>query len=154
MSEDDAPARGLLDTNIVILRRWINQDELPDEVSISAITLAELSAGPQLVRDQDGQDDYDSDAERARRIEVLQRVEHEFEPIPFTADAARMYGRLTAAIVAAGRKPRRRIADLLIAATAVAEALPLYTTNPDDFTGLHDHVTVVPVSVPNIRRPR
>jgi len=66
----------------------------------------------------------------AGRLDVLQRAEHEFDPIPFSADAARAYGRVTAAVVAAGRKPRRRAAGLMIAATAIAAELPLYTANP------------------------
>ena len=81
--------------------------------------------------------------------------EHEFDPIPFDADAARAYGRVTAAVVAAGRKPRRRPVDLMIAATVIAAELPLYTTNPDDFAGLGHLVTVVSVTrpeVPNERR--
>jgi len=93
---------------------------------------------------------YDEYAERARRTEILQRAESEFAPIPFDAEAARVYGRVTAAVVAAGRKPRRRIADLLIAATAIAEDLPLYTTNPGDYTGLEELVRIVPVTRPDL----
>ncbi|OLF10032.1 VapC toxin family PIN domain ribonuclease [Actinophytocola xinjiangensis] len=137
--------QGLLDTNILILRRWVDPAELPEEMAISAITLAELSAGPHQVRPNNEQNTYDEHAERARRLDVLQRAEHEFDPIPFGVEAARIYGRVTAAVVAAGRKPRRRIGDLMIAATAIAEDLSLFTTNPDDFDGLHDLLTVVPV---------
>jgi predicted nucleic acid-binding protein len=147
--------RGLLDTNIMILRSLIFPDELPDESAISAVTLAELSAGPHEVRPDTEQDRYFEAAERARRLDVLQRAEHEFDPIAFDADAARAYGRVTAAVVAAGRKPRRRVADLMIAATAIAAELPLYTTNPDDFAGLDQLLTVVAVTrpeVPNERR--
>ena len=108
-------------------------------MAISAVTLAELSAGPHEVRPDTEQDAYFEAAERARRLDVLQRAEHEFDPIPFDADAARAYGRVTAAVIAAGRKPRRRAVDLMIAATAIAAELPLYTTNPDDFAGL-DHL--------------
>ena len=133
----DAHKQGLLDTNILILRRWINPAELPDEMAISAITLAELSAGPHEVRRNDEQDAYDEHVERARRLDVLQRAESEFDPVPFDAEAARIYGRVSAAVIASGRKPRRRMVDLMIAATAIAENLPLFTTNPDDFNGLH-----------------
>jgi predicted nucleic acid-binding protein len=140
--------QGLLATNIMILRRWIDPSELPDEMAISAVTLAELSAGPHQVRRNDEQSDYDEHAERARRLDVLQRTENEFDPIPFGTEAARAYGMITAAVVAAGRKPRRRIANLMIASTAVAEGLPLYTTNPDDFTGLQDLLTIMPVTRP------
>ena len=138
----------MLDTNIVVLRRWIDPAELPDEMAISAITLAELSAGPHQVRPNAEQDAYDEPAERARRLEILQRTESEFDPIPFGVEAARIFGRVTAAVVASGRKPRRRVADLLIASTAVAESLPLFTTNPDDFIGLDGLLHVVPVRRP------
>ena len=150
----DAHERGLLDTNIVILRRWINPNDLPAEVAISAITLAELSAGPHEVRRNEEQDDYDEYAERARRLDVLQRAENEFDPIPFDAEAARIYGRVVAAVVAAGRKPRRRVTDLMIAAIAMAADLPLYTTNPGDFTGLDDLLIVVPVTRPPVPHDR
>lgn len=143
--------QGLLDTNIMILRKWVDPAELPSEIAISAITLAELSAGPHEVRGNDEQDDYDEHAERARRMDVLQRAENEFDPIPFDAEAARIYGRVCAAVVSAGRKPRRRVADLMIAATAIAEDIPLFTTNPDDFKGLDDLLTVVPVTRPTHR---
>ncbi|HEX3921132.1 MAG TPA: hypothetical protein VHY31_02455 [Streptosporangiaceae bacterium] len=79
---DDDRSRGLLDTSILILRKWISVGELPDEMAISAITLAELSAGPHEVRRNDEQGDYDEHAERARRLDVLQRAESEFDPIP------------------------------------------------------------------------
>lgn len=147
----ELPEQGLLDTNILIVRRWIPQDELPGEMAISAVTLAELSAGPHEVRSDAEQAVYFEAAERARRLDVLQRAEHEFDPIPFDADAARAYGRVTAAVVAAGRKPRRRALDLMIAATAIAAGLPLFTTNPDDFAGLDQLVTVVPVSRPEVQ---
>ncbi|MET7681406.1 type II toxin-antitoxin system VapC family toxin [Streptomyces sp. NPDC005423] len=142
--------QGLLDTNIMILRRWVVPEELPDEMAITAITLAELSAGPHEVRRNDEHSGYDEHAERARRLDVLQRAEHEFDPIPFDTDAARIYGRICAAVISAGRKPRRRVADLMIAAIAVAEDLPLFTTNPDDFKGLDDLLTVVPVTRPKV----
>ncbi|WP_448811202.1 PIN domain-containing protein [Agromyces bauzanensis] len=137
--------RGLLDTNIVILRRWIDPDELPAEMAISAVTLAELSAGVHLV-----QADHDAAAERARRTDLLQRVEHEFDPIPFDADAARAFGRISAAVQAIGRTPRRRIADLMIASIAAAQSLPLYTANPHDFVGLDELVDVVAVPRPEM----
>ncbi|GAB2459010.1 PIN domain-containing protein [Streptomyces incanus] len=141
-------AQGLLDTNIMILRRWLDPGELPAEMAITAVTLAELSAGPHEVRRNGEQDEYDEHAERARRLDVLQRAENEFDPIPFDAEAARIYGRVRAAVISAGRKPRRRVADLMIAAIAIAEDLPLFTTNPDDFKGLDDLLTVVPVTRP------
>lgn len=146
--------QGLLDTNIVILRRWIDPTELPDEMAISAITLAELSAGPHEVRGNAEQDAYDEHAERASRLEILQRAENEFDPIPFDAEAARIYGRVAAAVIGAGRKPRRRFADLMIVSIAIAEGLPLFTTNPKDFSGLDSLLTIVPVNRPRLPHER
>ncbi|HCU93977.1 MAG TPA: VapC toxin family PIN domain ribonuclease [Actinobacteria bacterium] len=151
---DERPAQGLLDTSILILRRWVDPAELPDEMAISTVTLAELSAGPPQVRRNDEQNDYDEHAERARRLDVLQRAENEFDPIPFDADAARIYGRVSAAVIAAGRAPRRRTADLMIAATAIAQDLPLFTTNPGDFAGLAQLLTLVPVKRPQVPAER
>ncbi|MBF6073146.1 type II toxin-antitoxin system VapC family toxin [Nocardia beijingensis] len=142
--------QGLLDTNIMILRRWIDPEQLPEAMAISAITLAELSAGPHEVRRNDEQDAYDEHVERARRLDVLQRAENEFDPIPFGVEAARIYGRVCAGVISAGRKPRRRVADLMIAAVAIAEELPLFTTNPDDFRGLDHLLTVVAVTRPEV----
>ncbi|WP_430647409.1 type II toxin-antitoxin system VapC family toxin [Agromyces sp. GXS1127] len=139
--------RGLLDTNIVILRHAISARDLPEDVAISAVTLAELSAGVHLARGQDAA------LERARRVEQLQRVEHEFDPIPFDADAARAFGRITAAVHAIGRTPRRRVADLMIAATAAVQGLPLYTTNPGDFSGLEELVEIIAVARPETDPP-
>ncbi|WP_066906496.1 type II toxin-antitoxin system VapC family toxin [Millisia brevis] len=141
----DEPQRGLLDTNILILRHGIDPEELPDEMAISAITLAELSAGVHLVSGNDAR----AADERARRAAVLQRVENEFDPLPFDADAARIFGRISAAVQARGRTPRRRIADLMIASVSTAAMLPLYTTNPDDFDGLDGIVRVIPVNRPS-----
>ncbi len=84
----------------------------------------------------------------ARRIELLQRVESEFDPIPFDAEAARAFGRISAAVRDRGRTPRRRVADLMIASVAGAAGMDLYTTNPDDFAGLAEIVRIVPVPRP------
>jgi predicted nucleic acid-binding protein len=130
-------ARGIIDTSVVIELDRVDPDALPAELAVSAITLAELAAGPHATSDR---------AERARRQDRLQRAEATFEPIPFDAAVARAYGRVHAAIVAAGRRARgRRAIDLLIAATAVAGGLPLYTQNPADFGGLERLLEVVPV---------
>ena len=137
-------ARGLLDTNIVILRRAIDPDELPAEMAISAVPLAALSAGVHGVRGVNAA----AIAERARRADVLQRAENEFDPIPFETESARAFGRISAAVQARGRAPRRRMADLMIASIAAAAELPLYTTNPADFDGLDGIVRVV-----SVRRP-
>jgi predicted nucleic acid-binding protein len=134
-----AESRGLLDTNILILRRRLDHAELPAVMAISAVTLAELSAGPHHTDDLQ---------ERSRRLDVLQRAESEFDPLPFDAEAARAFGRVVATVLAAGRKPRGRMTDLMIASIAIAHQLPLYTTNPDDFSGLEKLLTVIPVTHP------
>jgi len=129
--------RGLLDTSVVI--DWDDPEvarALPDEVAVCAITVAELAAGPHVTIDA---------AEGARRQLHLQRVESQFEPLPFDAEAARSYGLVVAAVVDAGRSHRSRVADLLIAATAHANGLPLFTRNPDGFAGLQDVIQIVAV---------
>jgi predicted nucleic acid-binding protein len=132
-------ARGLIDTSVVIDLHRIDAPALPDEIAVSAITLAELAAGPHATQDTD---------ERARRQDRLQRAEATFEAMPFDAEAARAYGRVYAAVASAGRKARgQRALDLLIAATALAAHLPLYTRNPSDFAGLADLVEVVPANL-------
>jgi len=135
---------GLVDTNIIILRRLIDESLLPGALAISAVTLAELSSGIHEVGDAS-----DAAEERARRIELLQRTEHEFDALPFDSDAARIYGRISAAVISQGRKPRRRIADLMIAAIAAANHLPLYTTNASDYKGLEKIVKIIPVKLPS-----
>lgn len=134
----DAPAlRGLIDTSVVIELEQIEPEMLPTELAVAAITLAELAAGPHAT---------DDIAERARRQERLQLTEATFDPIPFDSDCARAYGRVYAETVAAGRKARgKRAVDLLIAATALAADLPIYTANPGDFDGLSGLITVVAV---------
>jgi predicted nucleic acid-binding protein len=127
--------RGLIDTSIVIALEAIDPARLPTELAVSAVTLAELAAGPHATDDPE---------ERARRQDRLQRTQALFDPLPFDDDAARAYGRIYAAVRKAGRKARgRRLADLLIAATALAAGLPLYTRNPDDFAGLQKLVEIV-----------
>jgi len=132
-------ARGLVDTSVVIDLDRVAVQSLPREVAISVITLVELAAGPAATDDLE---------ERARRQDRLQRAEATFDPLPFDAEAARAYGRVYAAVARAGRKARgRRMADLLIAATAVSARLPLYTRNPKDFAHLEKIATMVPVDV-------
>ena len=118
---------GLLDTSVVV-----DGDDptvsaaLPDEPAVSAITLAQLAAGPHVAS---------TALEGARRQARLQQVEAAFEPLAFDVSAARSYGRIVAAVAETGRSHRRRVADTLIAATAHANRRDLYTRNPDDFTG-------------------
>jgi predicted nucleic acid-binding protein len=129
--------RGVIDTSVVIDLENVDPGRLPVEVAVSALTMAELAAGPHATKDG---------AERARRQDRLQRAEAAFDPLPFDAEAARAYGRVYAAVVAAGRKARgARAVDLLIAATACAADLPLYTRNGADFRALHGLVEVVEV---------
>jgi hypothetical protein len=109
--------------------------QLPIEVAVSAITMAELAAGPHATSDPE---------ERGRRQDRLQRSEAAFDPLPFGADEARAYGRVVASVTATGRKARGpRAVDLLIAATALADGLPLYTRNSQDFAGLEGLIDIV-----------
>ena len=126
---------GLLDTSVVI--DWDDPSvaaALPDESSVCTVTLAELAAGPHLAS---------TGAEGARRQVRLQQVEATFEPLAFDAAAARSYGQILSAVAESGRSHRRRMADLLIAATAHANGLALYTRNPDDFSGLEGLLLIV-----------
>lgn len=130
-------ARGLIDTSVVIDLDVIDAGRLPRELAVSAVTLAELAAGPHATKDA---------TERARRQDRLQRAEATFEPLPVDADVARAYGRVYALVAASGRKARgRRTIDLFIAATAVAAGLPLYTRDPADFAGLAPLLDIVAV---------
>jgi predicted nucleic acid-binding protein len=129
--------QGVLDTSVVIDLDEIPEESLPVHAAIGAVTLAELSQGPHLATDAET---------RAVRIERLQLVEATFHsPLPFNAACARKYGSLVAKVLAAGRSPKPRRIDLMIAATAASVDLPLYTRNPDDFKGIESSVFVVPV---------
>ena len=137
MPDSQRAERGIIDTSVVIDLEQLEAEHLPVQLAISAITMAELAAGTHATPDAD---------ERARRQDRLQRAEAAFDPLPFDADAARAYGRIYAAQFASGRKARRvRALDLLIAATACAADLPLYTRNPADFQNLHGLVDVVAI---------
>ena len=135
---DEYP-RGLLDTSTVILLSRLSEETLPEEPLISAVTLAELSVGPLVTTD---------DAERARRTAHLQQAEADFVPLPFDAAAARAFGRVASSLRAAGRKTRARAYDALIAATALANELPLFTVNPGDFEGI-EGLAVIEVPHPD-----
>jgi toxin FitB len=126
-------SRAVLDTSVIIGPQMI---PVPGLVAISAATLAELHFGVLVARDPAVR------AERLRRLSIIQR---HFDALPVDDPVAASYGQLAAAVVTAGRQPRRRTMDLLIAATAHAHGATLYTRNPDDFTGLEGLVEVVAV---------
>ena len=132
--------RGLLDTStVILLRRLDDPNVLPPKPLISATTLAELSVGPLVATTEE---------DRAARLAHLQQAEADFDPLPFDAAAARVFGRVAASLRRAGRKPSARSYDAMIAAVAVANEVPLFTCNPDDFAGI-DGLTVVPIPHPD-----
>jgi predicted nucleic acid-binding protein len=129
--------RALVDTSVILDLERVDPGTLPEELAISAVTLAELAAGPHAT---------DDPAERARRQDQLQRVEGTFDVLPLDAAVARTFGRVYAAVAASGRKARgRRALDMMIAATGLASDLPIYTRNADDFRVLAALVDVRPV---------
>ena len=143
MSHESRPA-GLLDTStVILLSRLSGPEVLPVEPLVSAITLAELSVGPLVATDE---------AERSRRLAHLQQAEADFAPVPFDAAAARAFGRVASSLRGSGRKTAARAYDALIAATALANGLPLFTVNPKDFGGI-DELDVVAVPHPDERSP-
>lgn len=130
-------ARGLLDTStVIVLPELADLQALPEEPLISAVTLAELSVGPLIAATSE---------ERDTRQAHVQQAEADFDPLPFDAAAARAFGRVAASLRRAGRKPSARAYDAMVAAIAIANELPLYTCNPDDFTGIEElQVIAVP----------
>lgn len=126
----------VVDTSIIAAIRLYEPSELPDTMLITSVTLGELSYGPHAT---------DDPGKRAGRVAVLQHVEATFDPLPYDQGSARLYGQICAAVRAAGCQPRTRASDLMIAATAASNGLPLYTANPDDFKGAEELVEVVAV---------
>lgn len=123
-----ASQQGILDTStVILLPQLTDPSALPDEPIITAITLAELTVGPLVAQ---------SDRDRAARQAHLQQAESDFDPLPFDAAAARAFGQVAADLRQAGRKPAARAYDALIAAVAIANGLPLYTVNPNDFANI------------------
>jgi tRNA(fMet)-specific endonuclease VapC len=120
------------------MRQITDPTALPNEPFITAVTLAELSVGPLVAHD---------DRERAARQAHLQEAEADFEPLPFDRASARAFGQVAASLRRSGRKTAARAHDALIAATAIAQNLPIYTCNPKDFEGI-EGLAVVPVEVP------
>jgi tRNA(fMet)-specific endonuclease VapC len=132
--------RGILDTStVILLQRLEDPMSLPTEPLITAVTLAELSVGPLVT---------DDETERVARQAHLQQAEADFDPLPFDAAAARAFGRVAASLRRSGRKPNARAYDAMIAATAVANDLPVYTCNPGDFLGI-DGLEVIAIRVPD-----
>lgn len=130
--------KGILDTSTVIfLNRLPGTQVLPLVPLITAVTMAELGAGPLAAK---------TDIERARRQAHLQQAEADFAPLPFDAEAARAFGGVAASLREKGRKAAARTYDAMIAAVAVAHGLPIYTCNPRDFEGI-EGLEVVPVSI-------
>ena len=124
----EPPLRGLLDTNTVILLPRLDDPALlPKEPLISTVTLAELSVGPLVAT---------TEREREARQAHVQQAEADFDPLPFDVAAARVFGRVAASLRRSGRKPQARAYDAMIAAIAIASDLPVYTCNPDDFSGI------------------
>jgi tRNA(fMet)-specific endonuclease VapC len=135
-------SRGVLDTSTVIaLGRIADASVLPTQPLITAVTLAELSVGPLVA---------DDDSERAARQSQLQQAEADFDPLPFDASSARAFGRVSASLRRSGRKTSARAYDAMIAATAIAHQLPIYTCNPADFESI-DELEVIAVPVPGLR---
>ncbi len=131
---------GLLDTNtVILLPRLEDPGVLPEQPLISTITLAELSVGPLIASD---------DRERAARLAHLLQAEADFDPLPFDIEAARAFGQVAASLRRSGRKASARAYDAMIAAIALANSLPLYTCNPDDFAGI-DGLEVVAILHPD-----
>lgn len=132
---------GLLDTSVVIDLHSIDPRLLPRELSISVITMTELVTGPLATSDP---------RERARRQDVLQRIESLVDPVPFDISCVRAYSHVAATALSSGkRRTRPRSNDLLIAATAVALGVPLYTKNLKDFSDLSSVIEVVDLSAKN-----
>ena len=129
-----AYAAAVVDNSIIAALKLYDPAELPGTILITAVTLGELSFGPHATEEP---------VKRAGRVAVLQHVEAIFDPLPYDQGAARLYGQICAAVHAAGRQPLRRTSDLMIAATAASNRLPLYTANPDDFKGAEGFVEVV-----------
>ncbi len=123
----EEPTRGLLDTSTLLNLAALKAMDLPEQLEICTITLAELSVGPLVAA---------TDQDRVARQLHLQPAEADFDPVPFDAAAARAFGLVAASLRQAGRKPAARAYDALIAATAIANDLPLYTSNPSDFEGI------------------
>lgn len=133
MSTQESPERALLDTSVLIAN---DIAPIPGVLAISVVSLAELQFGVLMAK---------STAVRAERLRRLSLLQKHFDALPVDEAVAISYGRLAAAVVDAGRQPRRRAMDLLIAATAHAHGARLYTRNIDDFAGLEEHLEIIAI---------
>lgn len=127
---------GVLDTCTYIDLDLLSAEDLPAFPALTAVTMAELQQGVAMAGDAAG---------RAARMEKLGAAVADFEPLPFDDEAAARYGSLVSLVVAAGRNPRPRRTDLMIASIASVRGLPLFTRNADDFKGLEGVLAVVAV---------
>lgn len=125
--------RAILDTSVLVAN---DVAPLEGELAISAAALAELQFGVLVTTDA---------AVRAERLRRLSEFQRRFSALPVDEAVATSYGQLAAAVVAAGRQPRSRVMDLLIAATAHAHAARLYTRNAQDLLGIEHLVDIVEV---------
>ena len=132
----DPYTAGVLDTCTYIDLDVLDQHDLPTFPQLTSITLAELHQGVAMAKDA---------RSRATRTEKLGAAMADFEPLPFDGAAATRYGTLVGMVLAAGRDPRPRKIDLMIASISSTQGLPLYTRNPVDFKGLEELVTVIGV---------
>lgn len=142
MTAENRFAVGIVDTStLLVLGQLQNANDLPKELMITAVTLAELSVGPLVASNE---------RERAGRQAHLQQAEADFDPLPFDAEAARAFGRVAASLRRIGRKTSARAYDAMIAATAISNNLPLFTCNPSDFIGIDD-LNVFSVPLPEMQ---
>jgi predicted nucleic acid-binding protein len=126
-------SRGVLDTSVLIAT---DIAPIPGELAISVVSIAELQFGVLVAKSQEAQ---------ALRLVRLSAIQRRFDPLPVDDAVADSYGQLAARVAQAGRQPRARVMDLLVAATAHAHGASVYTRNPDDFAGLDGLLTVIPV---------
>lgn len=124
-------SRGILDTSVLIAD---DVAAIPGELGISVVSLAELQFGVLVAKDEQA---------RALRLRRLSAIQRRFDPLPIDEAVADSYAQLASRVIQAGRQPRARAMDLLIAATGHAHNAVVYTRNPDDLAGLDDLITVV-----------
>ena len=126
-------SRGVLDTSVLIAD---DITPLPGELAISVVSLAELSFGVLVAKNEEA---------RALRLARLTALQRRFDALPVDDAVADSYGRIAARVVQVGRQPRARTMDLLIAATAHAHGASVYTRNAEDLAGLEDLIQIVAV---------